>query len=82
MSESSDAIYVESKATVICAGCGTVEDASADTETGAVYQLDHTLEREGWRMEGDKAYCADCACRRAKEQAKRSRKRSAKGPDA
>jgi hypothetical protein len=48
MSEFSDAICVECKATVICAGCGTVEDASADTETGAVYQLDRILEKEGW----------------------------------
>ncbi len=82
MSEFSDAIYMECKATVICAGCGTVEDASADTETGAVHQLDRTLEREGWRIEGDKAYCADCACRRAKEQVKLSRKRPDKGSDA
>ena len=82
MSEFSDAIYVECKATVICAAAAPWRTPLPTRKLVPCHQLDRTLEREGWRMEGDKAYCADCACRRAKEQAKRSRKRSAKGPDA
>jgi hypothetical protein len=59
MSKFSSFIYVDYKAEIQCAGCGTVEDASCGSEGEAERNLVSTLGREGWQVIDGVPHCSD-----------------------
>jgi len=68
MSAFADFIVMDCKAGIACAGCGTVQSVSSETEGEAVRQLDRFLERDGWRELQGKPCCPKCVRAAADER--------------
>jgi hypothetical protein len=59
-------VQIDVVATLVCAGCGNIYDASDYNERAAENAVVHDAESDGWVEIDGKPYC-DAACKKAAE---------------